>query len=520
MIFPANVTVSPSLTTTLARFLQNHWRTTPEIAGRLYSEPLDDKKLRAARQALSRLRTAVEQSRWPIDIPAGKSLVLDERWEKKADGHGSEKCFRLRTLDYRKDGVVRAGQDAAYLQMWIPPASWTGWIVEGFKTLERDRSINHKHLYTDMRGPDNWLSVASGPLYQEAERTAGRAIYDELYSRAGSGWAGAGDTIYVGLGTGSGLADVRVIRELLEENRSRCVRAVPVDFSPVLLSETVANFYQEFGQEIETGRLSVHPILGDVEEPESWASHLPAIESGASLVTGMFGNTLGHLQHRERATLQRIFDSLDAWAREHRCPRWSRSNSRMLLGISLQRKEGAPHGKDPAIALNWLNLVADPLITLIETVEGEYGTELYPVADWMREEGRTAIAELQRRRGGARDEVMGRFWHEAIPYKPSDGLTGVVQRYYFSFDRDVKLEARQVFLRHHLPEARWSGLGDLTAGFEAGMDQIVLVEVTQFNLNTFRPALRRMGIAHGDDQVHLMKVGNSQPYAVLAFARL
>ena len=511
--------MAPALTTTLARFLQNHWRTTPEIADRLYGEPLNDKKLRAARQALSRLRTAVDQSRWPVDVPAGKSLVLDERWEKKTEGHGSEKCFRLRTLDYRRDGEGRPAKETSYLQMWFPPASWTGWIVEGFKTLERDRSINHKHLYTDMRGPDNWLSVASGPIYQEAERLAGVAIYDELYGPSGSDWAGVGDMVYLGLGTGSGLADVRVLRELLEENRSRCVRAVPVDFSPVLLSETVANLYQEFGQEIETGRLSVHPILGDIEEPDEWVRHMPSIDNGASLVVGIFGNTLGHLQHRERLTLQRVFDGLDRWAKEYKCPRWTTENSRILLGISLQRNEGAPHGRGPDQARNWLNLVADPLITLLETEEGEYTTALLSKEEWTREEGRAAIAELRRRSRGDEEVVLGRFWHEDLPYKPSDGLTGVIQRYYFAFDQDVRLEAHRVFRRHHLPEARWSGLGELTAGFEAGMDQIVLVEVTQFNLNTFRPALRRMGVMHSDRQVHLMRVGNTQPYAVLAFTR-
>ncbi|MDA1259454.1 MAG: hypothetical protein O3A20_02405 [Planctomycetota bacterium] len=47
----------------------------------------------------------------------------------------------------------------------------------------------------------------------------------------------------------------------------------------------------------------------------------------------------------------------------------------------------------------------------------------------------------------------------------------------------------------------------------------MLVEVTQFNPATFRPALRRMGALHGDHQLHVLKLGNIHPYAILAFAR-
>jgi len=511
--------MSSPLTTTLARFLQNQWRTTPAIAGRLYDEPLDEKKLRAARQALSRLRESVVNGRWPIEVPAGKSLVLDERWERKGDGRGSEKHFRLRILDQSRNGEPRRGEGTAYLQIWAPPESWAGWIVPGFATLERDRSINHKHLYTDVRGPDNWLTVASSPVYREAERTSGKAVYDELYGPGGNGWAGNGDLVYVGMGTGSGLADLRVVRELLEENKARCVRAVPIDFSPVLLSETMANFYHSFGAEIDAGRLSVHPILGDVEQPEEWAPLLPAIEKGASLVIGMFGNTIGHLQYRERQTLLRGLDALDAWARRHGVPRWSTKNSRFFLGISLQRKEGAPHGREPGQAMRWLNLIADPLITLLETQEGEYRIFPLPREKWVTVEGRTPIAELRRRGPRDRGQVLGHFCHEELPYKPSDGLTGVVQRYFFAFERDLELEARQVFQRHHLPEARWGECGALKASFQGGVDQIVLCEVTQFNLLTFRPALRRLGVVHSENQVHMMKVGNTHPYAVLTFAR-
>ena len=503
--------------TSLAQYLLNQWRTTQDIGEELYEQPLDDRKLRAARQALSRLRDAVDRKRWPLDIPAGKALVLDERWEKKSDGHGSEKCFRLRIQDAR--GEVRsAGESSAYLQLWFPPSSWSGWIVPGFRTLERDRSISHKHLYTEARGPDNWLTVASSPIYKDAERLAGRAVYDELYGAAGDEWA-SGDLVYVGLGTGSGLADVRVLREVLEQDRSRRVRAVPLDFSPVLLSEAVANIYQELTDEIEAGRLSVHPILGDLEQPRDWAKLLPPIEEGASLVVGMFGNTIGHLQYRERNTLQAVMDALDGWAQRNRCPRWTGANSRFLLGISLQRKDGAPHGRTEESCRRWMNLISDPLTTLLETVEGEYALEVLPHESWEEEDGRTAVGALRVRRAPRKGDRVGRIWHEELPYKPSDGITGVVQRYVFTFDEDLRIEGRQVFERHHLPASRWQAMGDLEASFRGGEDQIVLAEVTQFSLKSFRPALRRLGMAHGEQQVHVMKVGNTRPYAVLVFHR-
>ena len=71
---------------------------------------------------------------------------------------------------------------------------------------------------------------------------------------------------------------------------------------------------------------------------------------------------------RERMTLQRIFDALDQWAGAHHCPKWSSENSRALLGISLQRKEGAPHGKDPDQCRHWVNLIADPLTSPETTI--------------------------------------------------------------------------------------------------------------------------------------------------------
>jgi len=506
---------------TLGRFLLNHWRSTQEITERLYPGPPSAKSLRAARQAITRLRSALGEARWPIEIPAGRSLVLDERWERKKSGRGGEKFFRLRLLEDRTSGAAAvAGEGTGnYLQMWIPADSWSGWIVEGFRSLERDRLINHKHLYTDVRGPDNWLSVASGPVYLEAERTAGRAIYDELHGPDGGAWSGSGDLVYVGLGTGSGRADCCVVRELLESDKARCIRVVPVDFSPVLLSETVSNLYQEFKSELEIGRLAVLPILGDIEQPDRWARLLPPIERGTSLVVGMFGNTLGHLQYRERQTLQRVFDALDGWAARCPAPRWTSANSRVLLGISLQRRDGAPHGRDGDSLRKWLNLIADPLITLLETAEGEYQIKLIDSAPGRRVQGRTAVAELRPRNASARAGPLGVFWHEEMPYKPSDGITGVVQRYEFEFTQDLTLPWKKVFRRHHVPEAQWSELSALTAEFRAGVDRVVLVEVTQFNPATFRPALRRMGALHGDHQLHVLKLGNIHPYAILAFAR-
>lgn len=507
-----------SHTTTLARFLLNQWRNTQAIAESLYGNPLDDKKLRAARQALSRLREAVKHERWPIEVPAGKALVLDERWERKSEGAGSEKCFRLRILDRRDTGEVQQA-GANYVQLWFQPNSWSGWIVPGFTTIERDRLIGHKNLYTAHRGPDNWLSVASNPLYRTVDQAAGEAMYGELYGPTNQGWAGAGDMVYLGLGTGSGLADAVVLRELLEESKTRCVRAVALDFSPVLLSVAVANIYQEFKEEIRSGRLSVHPILGDLERPEDWAKLLPPIEAGASLVAGMFGNTIGHLQYRERQTLGKILDSLDDWARRHRAPRWSNENARFLLGISIQRKDGAPHGRELQQTHRWLNFVTDPLRDLLETVEGEY--ETIPLESDKRQkiEGRTNIAQFRRRNLNRQGELIGQIWHEELPYKPSDGITGVVQRYFFAFEQDLVLDAEQVFTRHHLPKGFWQHLEDLTAKFDAEMDQVVLCEVTQFNLKTFRPALRRMGVIHNDSQVYKAKIGNTEPYAVLAFSR-
>ncbi|KAA3609569.1 MAG: hypothetical protein DWQ01_09575 [Planctomycetota bacterium] len=507
-----------SHTNTLARFLLNQWRNTQGIAQHLYDNPLDEKKLRAARQALSRLREAVKHERWPIEVPAGKALVLDERWGRKAEGSGSEKCFRLRILDRQESPVARR-DGANYVQLWFQPNSWSGWIVPGFATLERDRCISHKNLYTAHRGPDNWLNVASNEVYREVNAAAGDAAYGELYGPAANGWAGSGDLVYIGLGTGSGFADMRVLRELLEENKSRCIRAVVLDFSPVLLSVAVANIYQGFQEQVRSGRLNVIPILGDLERPEEWAQLLPSIEAGTSLVVGMFGNTIGHLQYRERQTLGRILDGLDDWARRHRAPRWSHENSRFLLGISIQRKEGAPHGRDSVTVQRWLNFVADPLRDLLETAEGEYEAVALGHTDWERVEGRNSIAQLRHRHRGRSGEVMGRVWHEELPYKPSDGITGVVQRYFFAFERSLDLDAKQVFSRHHLSEAFWQHLENLTAHFDAGLDQVVLCEVTQFNLKTFRPALRRMGVIHGDSQVYKAKVGNTEPYAVLAFAR-
>ncbi len=504
-----------SRTHSLAQYLLNQWRTSQDIALELYGEPVDDKKLRAARQALSRLREAIDGARWPVDVPAGKTLVLDERWQRKADGRGSEKYFRLRLQEARPEPV--AGGGASYLQLWFPPSAWSGWIVPGFQILERDRSINHKHLYTDSRGPDNWLTVASNPTYREAERAAGEAMYDEVHGAAES-WA-TSSLVYIGLGTGSGLADVQVLRELLEGDRSRSVMAVPLDFSPVLLSETVANVYQEFAAEIEAGRLTLLPILGDLEQPEEWAQLLPPLQGEVSLVVGMFGNTIGHLQNRERSTVQRIFRELDAWAKRHNAQRWTSSNARMLLGISLQRKDGWPHGRTVESCRRWLNLVGDPLRTLLETVEGEYELNCFEPSEHEVVEGHRPIAELRARPGRNREAgLLGHFYHEELPYKPSDGITGVVQRYSFAFDRDLQLEGDQVFHRHHLPESRWQTLGELTASFTAGEDQVVLCEVTQFNLKSFRPALRRLGMVHAEGQVHEAKIGNTRPYAILAFA--
>lgn len=500
----------------LAKFLLNSWHNSQAISAELYAKPVDAKKQRASRQALSRLREAIAAGNLPLDVPAGKALVLDERWQRKSDGRGSEKYFRLRMQESRPaPAEVTTGAGSSWLQLWFPPASWTGWIVEGFETLQRDRSISHKHLYTASRGPDNWLTVASSPVYKLAEKCAGKAVYDEM-NTAGVDWMSR-DMVYLGLGTGSGMADISVIRELLEQDRSRVVRAVPMDFSPMLLSETVANFYQEFREEIAAGRLVVQPILGDLEQPKEWAGLLPMIEDGASLVVGMFGNTIGHLQYRERSTIKRIFEQLDQWAFGHGASAWTSNNSRMLLGISLQRPGGAPHGNKIESSRRWLNLVTDPLRTLLERDEGEYHTVSFDPATWEEDDdGRIAIAELVRRDG--KNSRVGLFLHERLPYKPSDGLTGVVHRYIFVFEHDIELVGREVFRRHHLPDSRWREQGDLQARFTAGEDEVVLCEVTQFKLHSLRPALRRLGMEHTDSQVHSVKLGNTTPYAVLAFA--
>ncbi|MBO46356.1 MAG: hypothetical protein CMJ96_05595 [Planctomycetes bacterium] len=502
-------------TSALAHFLLNNWRNSHSIAEALYESPADVKKLRAARQALSRLRDALQSDQLPLDVPAGRTLVLDERWERKKEGQGSEKCFRLRMQDSHAKQVSSTGlQQASWLQLWAPPSSWTGWIVSGFQTLERDRSISHKHLYTALSGPDNWLTVAGSPVYKHAERCSGEAVYSELHSPS-KDWV-TRSVIYLGLGTGSGMADIQVVRELLENDRSRTVRAVLMDFSPVLLMETVANFNQEFVDEIAAGRLLLFPILGDLEQPQDWVNLLPTIESQSSLLVGMFGNTIGHLQYRERATIQNIFEQLNRWATQHGAPEWTLRNSRMLLGISLQRMGGAPHGQTKESSRRWLNLVTDPLRTLLERSEGEYITKFHQPDEWVEEEGRTSLAELCLRDGEER--IVGRFLHERLPYKPSDGLTGVVQRYIFAFDCDLELRGEEVFQRHHLPESRWSSQASLKARFSSGGDEVVLCEVTQFKLNSFRPALRRLGMAHGESQVYKVKVGNTTPYAVLAFA--
>ncbi|HEX9794346.1 MAG TPA: hypothetical protein VGC54_10220 [Planctomycetota bacterium] len=507
-----------SHTNNLARYLFNQWRNTLALATHLYEEPVDDKKLRAARQALSRLREAIKQENWPIEVPAGRRLVLDERWEHKADGRGSEKSYRLRLVDCREDGGAKTAE-ADYVQLWVQPYSWMGWVVPGFSAMERDRLISHKHLYAASRGPDNWLTVAGSDLYRQVDNAAGEAAYGELYGATGGTWAGGGDLVYIGLGAGSGLADVRVVRELLEQNKARCVRAVALDFSPVLLSVAVSNFYQEFDADIRSGRLSVHPILGDLERPEEWARLLPPIEADAALLIGMFGNTIGHLQYRERQTLQRIMEELDEWAKRSRHASWTQANSRFLLGVSILRKDGAPHGRDEKQAQKWLNFIADPLRDLLETQEGEYETIPLPADQRDEVDGRRAVAEI-RLRGRKSVKSLGRVWHEELPYKPADGITGVVQRYFFLFEQDLRLVADSVFTRHHLPKGLWQDQDQHEARFEGGVDQVVLCEVTQFNLNTLRPALRRMGVAHGESQIYRARVGNIEPYAVLAFARV
>ena len=483
----------------------------------LYEGQADEKKMRAARQAISRLREALDQAKFPIDVPAGRTLVLDERWQKKPGGKSSEKGFRIRIQESRPEAMpVQAGHSSPWLRLWFPPSSWTGWIVQGLKTLERDRSISHKHLYTGTRGPDNWLTVAGSEVYQLAERCAGQAIYDEIHQ--GGDWLQK-EVVYLGLGTGSGMADVQVIRELLEHDRNRRVRAVPLDFSPVLLSETVANFYQEFEKEITEGRLELHPILGDLEQPQEWVPLLPQLSQEGSLVIGMFGNTIGHLQYRERATIQAIMDELDGWAQRGGSDPWTIENSRMLLGVSLERKGGAPHGETPKSCRRWLNLVTDPLRTLLETMEGEFETCELAKEDWQDLDGRTLVATLRRRGSSESAPPVGHFLHERLAYKPSDGLAGVIQRYVFQFQEDFSVKGEEVFSRHHVPESRWQSLGEVEANFQGLEDEIVLCEVTQFGLGSFRPALKRLGLLHGDDQVYPVKVGNSVPYAVLAFSR-
>ncbi|MBC8327498.1 MAG: hypothetical protein H8E31_02015, partial [Planctomycetes bacterium] len=113
-----------SRTNSLAQYLLNQWRTSQDIALELYDEPVDDKKLRAARQALSRLREAIDESRWPVDVPAGKSLVLDERWQRKPDGRGSEKYFRLRPQE--APPAPGPGGRASYPPLRFPPPARPG----------------------------------------------------------------------------------------------------------------------------------------------------------------------------------------------------------------------------------------------------------------------------------------------------------------------------------------------------------------------------------------------------------
>ena len=500
----------------LSRLLLNQWHTIHELAGDLYEDKVNARSLRAVRQALSRLRDALGAESWPIAVPAGRILVLDERWQRKADGRGSEKAFRLRQKEPRATPAVSPQRGASWLQLWLSPSSWSGWIVPGFQALQQDRLIRHNHLYTDARGPDNWLTVASSEMYREAERAAGAATYEELHASKAT-WMSE-DLIYLGLGTGSGMADVRVLRELLDQDRQRRVRAVPLDFSPVLLSETVANLYQEFHDEISAGRLEVQPILGDLEQPGEWVRLLPTPGEATSLLIGMFGNTIGHLQNRERATLQGIFDELDSWADNQGVPPWTTKNTRVILGISLKRPDGAPHGRNQEATRRWLNLICDPLKTLLETSEGEYQMVLLEEDRRIQDEqNRTSIAELRRR--GPRGVSIGHICHEEIPYRPSDGITGVVQRYVFVFDRNIQIEGQKVFRRHHLPESRWNEAGALRAKFAAGEDEIVVCEVTQFDLRSFRAALKRLSVAHSDAQVTEVKVGSARPYVLLAFAR-
>ena len=116
-------------------------------------------------------------------------------------------------------------------------------------------------------------------------------------------------------------------------------------------------------------------------------------------------------------------------------------------------------------------------------------------------------------------KILAYFLHERLVYKPSDGLAGVVQRYVFQFLEDFSVKGEEVFSRHHVPESRWQSSGAVEANFQGIEDEIVLCEGTQFSLVSFRPALKRLGLLHGDEQVHGVKVGNSMPYAVLSFSR-
>ncbi len=203
------------------------------------------------------------------------------------------------------------------------------------RSLLRDgATLSPACLYTAYRSAAQWLSYSSGLGHgkrdYEAAAYEGYGI-DKLFGKS--------ETVSVlGLAPGEGLGEIELLRKLLDSGSHSSVHYMCIDSSELLLTSHTSILRERFASEIESGKLVVAPVHGDLFCLESQMSHAREklgskfLAEGPILVTYL-GNCLGNQEFEEIGFVQRV---LESFAAERLLV--------LLVGVSLLRwKPGAPN---------------------------------------------------------------------------------------------------------------------------------------------------------------------------------
>ena len=517
-----------------------------DVAGSPAEDDEDGKWAHNVRQRLSSLRKALRDKDYPIPVPSGHELRLEELPAPRGQ---RGKRYQLRVVPHA--GVSEAlgkpeGASVPIISVWKPARASSYWVLEVLQALVGPvspsglRMIPIQFVYMGNVGT-TWLRLITDKKYEETFEAAGRAVLEDAAEsiladaerKSGAGkerspkeaqqptgrpWF-TDDLLYISLGPGSGDADKKALESVFKSADQNeipvCVRVVLIDLSSNLIEYCIANLFRTFKTRILSGQLQLLPMQADATRPELWLPLLPAVTSSTSICLSIFGNTLGHLRNDEMQILKRLMSALGGWAKDQQLAltRW---NSRVFVGLSIAPRERAaslPPDEDPIARLR---LYAAPLRAILETRDTRcFEMKLSPEekasrtdADQKRSkeergsEGRTGKPEREylgklMRQGttasAVTPEEIGYFFTESEDdVRTTSGLSGQLQRYSFVFTRaEGTTLVPQEIIDHYSLQEEWN-LFPQEINFENG-DGISICEIFRATQDSTSRALKSLG---------------------------